>query len=92
MKPACKAWSARTNETNESTIGGARGTTQGSCLPVTLKIVAFFDLISIVFCFFEIEEAGLKATRKTIGIPFESPPKIPPALFVLVMIFPFLIS
>ncbi len=91
MKPPCNERSARVRETKESTTGGALGTTQGSCRPFILKIVAFFDLMSTVTCFFAIEDAGLNATRITIGIPVESPPRIPPALFVFVTILPFLI-
>ena len=40
----------------------------------------------------EIGEAGLNAILIVIGIPFEIPPRIPPELFVLVIIFPLLIS
>ena len=47
--------------------------------------------MSTVLCVFEIDEAGLKATLRTIGMPLDKPPKIPPALLVFVRIFPFLI-
>jgi len=77
------------SDTNESTTGGALGTTQGSCLPLTCKIVGFFVLISTVNCFLDIDEAGLNATLIVIGIPVDKPPKIPPALLVFVTIFPF---
>ena len=32
------------NATNESTTGGARGTTHGSCLPPTCNLIDFFFL------------------------------------------------
>ena len=34
MNPPRRAWSARTSATTESTTGGARGTTHGSCRPL----------------------------------------------------------
>jgi len=88
MKPPCNAWSAITSDTIDSTTGGARGTTHVSCLPSTLNFVFFLVLRSTVSWILPIDEAGLKATRITIGIPFDMPPKIPPALFVLVIPLP----
>jgi hypothetical protein len=43
---------------------------------------------STVLWRFAIEEGGLTATRTTISSPFEIPPRIPPALLVLVLMPP----
>ena len=73
---------------NESTTGGARGTTHGSCLPPTWSLIDFFFFMSTLFCILEIDDAGLNAILIVIGIPFEIPPKIPPELLVFVETFP----
>ena len=52
----------------------------------------FFVFTSTLSWYCAIDDAGLNATRRTIGIPFEIPPNIPPELFVFVRIFPFLIT
>src|SRR5919199_3588049 len=82
------AWSARTIETTHSTTGGALGTTHGSCLPGTASSVCSFVQMSSVSCLFATEAAGLNPTLITTGIPFDSPPNIPPALLVFVTTFP----
>ena len=73
---------------NESTTGGARGTTHGSCLPPTWSLIDFFFFMSTLFCILEMDDAGLNAILNVIGIPFEIPPKMPPELLVFVKIFP----
>ena len=45
---------------------------------------------STLFCVFAIEGVGLKAARKTSGIPSVTPPSSPPQLFVAVSTRPFL--
>ena len=80
------AWSAKTSETNDSTTGIARGTTQGSCLPGTIMSHSEFVIKFTVFCFFAMDEAGLNPILITRGIPLVNPPKIPPELLVLVII------
>lgn len=47
--------------------------------------------MSTVLCFCAIDDAGLNAIFIVIGIPFEIPPKIPPELFVFVIILPLFI-
>src|SRR5262245_14591219 len=77
-----------TIDTIDSITGGALGTTQGSCLPRTFRSVSKQVEMSIVLCVLAIEAAGLKPTLNIIGIPFDNPPRIPPALLVLVTILP----
>ena len=60
-----------------STIGTALGSTQGSCLPVALSVVAF-PFVSTVGCSFITVATGLKATRKKMSCPLLIPPCIPP--------------
>ena len=66
-----------------STMGAARGRTQGSWRPPAARVTSF-PPESTVRCGRRIVEGGLKATRKTIGIPVEMPPSTPPARFVSV--------
>ena len=40
-----------------------------------------------VCCGFAIEGVGFIATRSTIGCPVEMPPRMPPAWFVVVVMF-----
>jgi hypothetical protein len=46
-----------------STIGTARGNTQGSCLPLGLIVISLL-FMSTVFCSFNNVAIGLKATLK----------------------------
>src|SRR5678815_4954509 len=73
-------------DTKDSTTGIARGTTQGSCLPGTTISHSVFEIRSTVFCFFAIDDGGLNPILITNGIPLVKPPKIPPELFVIVII------
>ena len=52
-----------TNAAIASTMGTARGTTQGSCLPLPETVVSF-PCLSILFWSFIIVATGLKATLK----------------------------
>lgn len=65
----------------QSTIGGALGSTQGSCLPFAYRFISYpFKLL--VIWVLEIVDTGLKATLKSNVSPFDIPPKLPPAWFV----------
>lgn len=66
-----------------STIGTARGTTQGSCRPFASRMPSLPPK-STVFCACPIVAGGLKPTRKKIWAPFDIPPCTPPELLVLV--------
>jgi hypothetical protein len=64
----------------QSTIGGALGSTQGSCLPFAYRLMRSpFKLL--VIWVFEIVETGLNAILKSNVSPFEIPPRLPPAWF-----------
>lgn len=65
----------------DSTIGGALGNMQGSCLPFAFKTIST-PSISTVFWSTPIVDTGLKATRKYMFSPVDMPPNVPPALFV----------
>ena len=52
-----------------------------------MRSSAFFDLRLNEDCFFNVDEGGLNAILNSIGIPLDMPPKIPPELLVLVVIF-----
>src|SRR5918994_8018238 len=84
INPCLIAWSARTKETTASTTGGALGTTHGSCRPGTFNLACVPFERSRVSCVCAIEDGGLNPILITKGIPVESPPRIPPELFVLV--------
>src|SRR3970282_2204817 len=88
ISPARSAWSARTRATTASTIGTARGRTQGSCLPDTISSSSFIVSRFTVFCVFGIDDGGLNAILLMIGIPNDNPPSMPPAFFVLETILP----
>lgn len=68
-----------------STIEQARGTTQGSCLPVPLMTAGLPSEVT-VFWIEDIVEVGLNATRKIISSPLVRPAWTPPLLFVIVLI------
>src|SRR5437667_12466621 len=74
------------------TTGTAFGTTQGSCLPFTERLVSSIRETSTVFCALAMDDGGLKATRRSNGIPVDIPPRTPPELLVRVAILPSLIS
>jgi len=59
----CKYKSTKTFAAIASTIGTARGTTQGSCLPFPLTVTDLFSLSTLSWSFI-IVETGLKATLK----------------------------
>jgi len=67
-----------------STTGTARGTMQGSWRPSTVKVLSSIEEMLMVCCSLAMDGVGFMPTRKTMGIPVEMPPKIPPALFVTV--------
>jgi hypothetical protein len=72
---ACCASTASiiTNAAMHSTIGTARGTTQGSCRPLASRTPSFSSYVTVV-CACPIVAAGLKATLKKMGAPFVMPP------------------
>src|SRR2546426_9779210 len=74
------------------TTGTAFGTTQGSCLPCTERLVSSIRDTSTLFWAFAIEDGGLKATRRRRGLPDDIPPRTPPELFVNGVILPSLFS
>ncbi len=67
-------------------MGTALIPTHGSCLPLT-EILVFFPFLFIVSLLFKIEEVGLTANDAIISWPDEMPPKIPPALLLLKLIW-----
>ncbi len=71
-------WSNKVMATAASMAGTALGTTQGSCLPLTVKVASSIEDKLTVFCSLPIEGVGLIAMRIMIGIPLDKPPKIPP--------------
>ena len=62
------SWSARTMATIASTMGTARGTTQGSCRPRAMRSTSTPSRLT-VFCFWPIVDVGLNATRIVIISP-----------------------
>ena len=68
-----------------STMGTARGKTQGSWRPRT-SIEVWFPSLSTVCCSCNKVATGLKATRKYMSSPLLMPPCIPPLWFVWVWI------
>ena len=66
-----------------STIGTARGSTQGSWRPLAERVVAE-PLAVTVCCSLRIVAVGLNATRITIASPLLIPPWMPPEWFVAV--------
>ena len=66
-----------------STIGTARGTTQGSCLPRALSSTSTPSRLT-VFCGRVIVDVGLNAILSSMISPLEMPPWIPPERFVRV--------
>ena len=83
-----------------STTGTILGQRHISCRPFIFKVVfsyfiesgstGIFGFIfaSIVFCSVKILGTGFIASLKMIVLPFEIPPKIPPALLERKFIFP----
>src|ERR1043166_3680040 len=78
-----KAWSQSTRAAIASTIGTARGRTQGSWRPRAASVVSSPDAVT-VFCSRERVAVGLNATRKKISSQLLIPPCTPPELFVVV--------
>ena len=70
-----------------STMGTARGRTQGSWRPRG-RISVILPSRETVFCILAIVAVGLKPTRTTMFSPFEIPPCTPPDRFVDVRILP----
>ena len=62
-----------------STMGTARGTTQGSWRPRASSSTGSPARLT-VFCFRAIVDVGLKAILATMSSPFERPPWMPPDL------------
>ena len=67
----------------DSIIGTILGSTQGSCLPFASKTTDS-PLKLTVLCSILIVDTGLTATLKFIIFPVVIPPKVPPALLVVV--------
>lgn len=67
------SWSARTRAAIASTIGTARGTTQGSWRPRATSSTDSPARLT-VFCLRAIVDVGLKAIFATMCSPFERPP------------------
>mmetsp|Transcript_85601 Transcript_85601/g.239671 ORF Transcript_85601/g.239671 Transcript_85601/m.239671 type:complete len:209 (-) Transcript_85601:653-1279(-) len=63
-----------------SSSGGARGSTQGSWRPFTERVWALPSKVHVSWSW-EMDDAGLMATRMTIGSPELMPPRVPPAWF-----------
>ena len=82
-------WSAKVMATAASIAGTAFGTTQGSCLPLTLMAASSIEERLTVFCSFAIEGVGLIATRIITVMPLDKPPNIPPAFSEEVKTLPF---
>mmetsp|Transcript_7907 Transcript_7907/g.32097 ORF Transcript_7907/g.32097 Transcript_7907/m.32097 type:complete len:249 (+) Transcript_7907:295-1041(+) len=70
-----------------STIGTARGTTQGSWRPRARSCSSTPSRVT-VFCFLAMVEVGLNATLKTMSSPLEMPPWMPPERLVRVRMLP----
>ena len=79
--------SAMTMAVMASTIGTARGSTHGSCLPFPLA-TASCPAVSTVLWSCMMVATGLKAMEREISSPFEIPPWIPPLLLLVVFISP----
>ena len=90
MNPERIRWSAKVMATAASMAGTALGTTQGSCLPLTLIEAFSIEDKLTVFCSFAIDGVGLIATRIMMGMPLDKPPNIPPAFSVEVNNLPIL--
>lgn len=85
----CMRWSTSTSAAIASTIGTARGTTQGSWRPRARSSVSCPARLT-VRCVCVTVLVGLKAMRRTMFSPLEIPPWIPPLRFVRVRSRPFL--
>ena len=70
-----------------STIGTARGKTQGSCRPRAFRVVSIPSMFT-VSCSISTVATGLNATRKKISCPLLIPPWIPPEWLVRVSMRP----
>mmetsp|Transcript_8412 Transcript_8412/g.20939 ORF Transcript_8412/g.20939 Transcript_8412/m.20939 type:complete len:237 (+) Transcript_8412:397-1107(+) len=70
-----------------SMMGIARGTTQGSCLPLASSVVAA-PVKSAVGCALPMVAGGLKAILRKMFMPLLMPPWTPPLLLVVVTILP----
>ena len=77
--PTCSSWSASTRATLLSTMGAARGTTQGSCRPRASSSTSCPSR-DTVCCRRAMVAVGLKATRMTMLSPLLMPPCTPPDL------------
>ena len=84
MRPLMIIWSASTSEIMASTTGTARGTTDGSCLPLISMTASSFLRKLTVCCGRETDGVGLTASRQTMGMPVLMPPSMPPEWFVRV--------
>mmetsp|Transcript_5002 Transcript_5002/g.12958 ORF Transcript_5002/g.12958 Transcript_5002/m.12958 type:complete len:219 (+) Transcript_5002:462-1118(+) len=79
--------SASTMVVIPSSRGGARGSTHGSCRPFASRTVSVPSKVEVC-CACPMVETALIATRNWIGVPTEMPPRVPPALLVLVVSLP----
>ena len=73
-----------------SITGTMRGQRQTSWRPSIFSVVSWnFPSLSAqtVFCSLKIEGTGFTATLKKISLPFDIPPRMPPALFVRKLTF-----
>ena len=80
-------WSITTRAAIDSTIGTARGTTQGSCLPLAANCPGVPSYCA-VSCARLIVAGLLNPTLKYISSPFVIPPWTPPHQFVAVPSLP----
>ena len=86
--PLClSAWSTSTSAIIASTMGTARGSTQGSWRPRPSSVVGL-PSTSTVSCDRMMVATGLKAARMTMFSPIEMPPWMPPEWFVRVLTRP----
>ena len=71
-----------------STMGTARGRTQGSWRPRPLRVVSSWGSAVTVSCSDMMVATGLKATLKVMGSPLEMPPWTPPERLEVVRTLP----
>ena len=77
----------RARAVSDSTMGTARGNTQGSWRP-SADIMTGLPSLLMVFCSFFTVEVGLKYNSNVMASPVAMPPTMPPARLLAVPILP----
>ena len=79
-------WSAKVIAIIASPMGTKRGSRQGSCRPLVAMVVGAPSLVTVSWGWGRLL-VGLMAQRRTMGMPEEMPPSMPPWRLVRVMMF-----